>query len=117
MQVRGAPAIAIVAALSLAVELHELQPELEKQTGAEVARTVEEKLAYLVKSRPTAVNLADAAEKLRAVVQKVVSEGGKGKDVVHAYCEAAERMMVTIYPFFDFLKKRGMCWIAKLSSR
>ncbi|CAG9839535.1 unnamed protein product [Diabrotica balteata] len=60
MQVRGAPAIAIVGCLSLAVELHSEKYDSKKQMRQEI----EGKLNYLVSSRPTAVNMKIAAEDL-----------------------------------------------------
>lgn len=59
MKVRGAPAIAIVGCLSLAVELRKLAAP---ETKEELCRFVKEKLDYLVTSRPTAVNTQLAAE-------------------------------------------------------
>ncbi|KAJ8942669.1 hypothetical protein NQ314_009991 [Rhamnusium bicolor] len=60
MQVRGAPAIAIVGCLSLAVELRDEKFDSKKQMRQEI----EGKLNYLVSSRPTAVNMKIAAEEL-----------------------------------------------------
>nr|XP_023012980.1 methylthioribose-1-phosphate isomerase [Leptinotarsa decemlineata] len=60
MQVRGAPAIAIVGCLSLAVEIRNEKYESKKQMRQEI----EGKLNYLVSSRPTAVNMKIAAEDL-----------------------------------------------------
>ncbi|XP_067829176.1 methylthioribose-1-phosphate isomerase [Heptranchias perlo] len=60
MKVRGAPAIAIVGCLSLAVELH----RCEKRDKDELATFAVESLDYLVTSRPTAVNMARAAGEL-----------------------------------------------------
>jgi methylthioribose-1-phosphate isomerase len=56
MNVRGAPAIAIAAALALAVELDAAKATLP--TAADVAAFVAEKMDYLCTSRPTAVGLA-----------------------------------------------------------
>lgn len=54
MQVRGAPAIAIVGCLSLAAELYS-----EKFTDKKLLRQeIEGKLNYLVSARPTAVNVS-----------------------------------------------------------
>nr|CAI5825655.1 unnamed protein product [Callosobruchus analis] len=53
MQVRGAPAIAIVGCLSLAVELRNEKFDSKQQMRHEI----EGKLNYLVSSRPTAVNM------------------------------------------------------------
>jgi len=64
MNTRGAPAIAIAAALALAVELEQSKGALT--TAALAAAFVVEKMDYLVTSRPTAVNLHEAAERLKA---------------------------------------------------
>src|SRR3954451_3746221 len=77
MRTRGAPAIAIVAALGLAAELVNMKLS---SVAEEVQVFIVEKLDYLVTSRPTAVNLADAARKLKAVVQDAAqSEGASGE--------------------------------------
>lgn len=68
---RGAPAIAIVGCLSLAVEL----TNNEFQSLEELKDFVEEKLDYLVTSRPTAVNMGDAAAKGKAFVRQLVKTG------------------------------------------
>lgn len=60
MQVRGAPAIAMVGCLSLAVELISEQLHDKKVLRQEI----EGKLNYLVSARPTAVNMKIAAEEL-----------------------------------------------------
>lgn len=54
MQVRGAPAIAIVGCLSLACELFDEQFSDKKSLRQEI----EGKLNYLVSARPTAVNVS-----------------------------------------------------------
>lgn len=59
MQVRGAPAIAIVGCLSLAAEIkHQIYVDKEA-----FCRDIETRLIYLVSARPTAVNMKTAAEK------------------------------------------------------
>lgn len=102
MRVRGAPAIAIVAALSLAVEISTLLLEQKlSDHGEEVSLFIKEKLKYLVSSRPTAVNLADAAEKLGSIVNGAVEradqerkERSQGAYVVEVYSKAAEKMLI-----------------------
>lgn len=60
MQVRGAPAIAVVGVLSLVSEIYE-----KKFTSVdELSDYIEKKLHFLVTARPTAVNMADARDKL-----------------------------------------------------
>lgn len=118
MAVRGAPAIAISAALALAVDLVN-NAGAAVSTAAEAASYIQQKLEYLVRafiesggvelcrrsncprlapsrtqvtSRPTAVNLADAAAKLRQLSDRLAAEPGASKssvlDGVVAACEA-----------------------------
>ncbi|CAN1171057.1 Methylthioribose-1-phosphate isomerase [Linum perenne] len=91
MVVRGAPAIAIAAALSLAVEVSNLGGFTG--TPVEAASFLSAKLEYLVSSRPTAVNLSDAATKLKDVIGKAVAGASEASNVFQAYVEAAEAML------------------------
>ncbi|KAL0337215.1 UNVERIFIED_CONTAM: Methylthioribose-1-phosphate isomerase [Sesamum calycinum] len=91
MVVRGAPAIAIAASLSLAVEISNLG--VFSGTPNDAASFVTNKLDYLVSSRPTAVNLSDAATKLKEVVQKAAATASEAWTVLQAYTEAAEVML------------------------
>lgn len=64
---RGAPAIAVVGVLSLVSEIYE-----KKFTSVdELCNYIEEKLHFLVTARPTAVNMADARDKLVQVIKDV----------------------------------------------
>lgn len=111
MRTRGAPAIAIVAALSLAVEL---QTTTLSDKAEEVAAFIVEKLVYLVTSRPTAVNLTDAAKKLKRIVQAVATVNGTGAaTVVTAYCEAAAQMLIDDVADNEAIGKYGAEWIVK----
>ncbi|CAI7820461.1 unnamed protein product [Closterium sp. NIES-53] len=94
MVVRGAPAIAIAAALALAVEVHQHSvfesadaavkhitdrlDYLVSSGGAPAqdaaVKHITNRLDYLVSSRPTAVNLSDAAEKLKRVAEEAAKE-------------------------------------------
>lgn len=70
MQVRGAPALAIVSMLSLAIEIQD--PISKLYNDNEVSSFINlagKKLNYLKTSRPTAVNLAEAAERLRVCLR------------------------------------------------
>ncbi|KAL6974619.1 S-methyl-5-thioribose-1-phosphate isomerase [Sarracenia purpurea var. burkii] len=91
MVVRGAPAIAVAGALSLAVEVFYL--ENYNGTSEDAASFVANKLEYLVSSRPTAVNLSDAATKLKEVVSKSAATSSEAMAVFMAYIEAAELML------------------------
>ncbi|KAF2157581.1 putative translation initiation factor [Myriangium duriaei CBS 260.36] len=112
MRTRGAPAIAIVAALGLAVELFHM--DVSNKSAQHVQTFVQEKLDYLVTSRPTAVNLADAAGKLRTVV---TSAGGNasGDSIKQAYIRAAEQMLVDDVSDNEAIGKHGATWILEHS--
>ncbi|KAL6553806.1 G1/S-specific B-type cyclin Cig2 [Orobanche minor] len=69
--VRGAPAIAIAAALSLAVEVSKLGAF--NGSANDAASFLNNKLDYLVSSRPIAVNLSDAATKLKEIIHKAAT--------------------------------------------
>ncbi|PSS02037.1 Methylthioribose-1-phosphate isomerase [Actinidia chinensis var. chinensis] len=91
MVVRGAPAIAVAGALSLAVEIFNLGTF--DGTSEDAASLVTNKLEYLLSSRPTAVNLSDAATKLKEVVSKAAATSSEAMAVFQAYIEAAEVML------------------------
>eukprot|EP00055_Hartaetosiga_balthica_P003142 m.6666 g.6666 ORF g.6666 m.6666 type:complete len:363 (+) comp2630_c0_seq1:46-1134(+) len=78
MRVRGAPAIAIVAALSLAVELRN-----RKFDDVDAAVSfVGESLNHLRTSRPTAVNLFEAATRLEKICAELSSKADASVDSV-----------------------------------
>ncbi|KAM3414944.1 Methylthioribose-1-phosphate isomerase [Cercospora zeina] len=111
MRTRGAPAIAIVAALALAVELTN---SATSSNAEEVAAFIVEKLDYLVTSRPTAVNLADAAGKLKKIVGSAAKENGAdGTSISKAYCDAAAQMLIADVSDNEGIGKHGAEWISK----
>ena len=93
MTVRGAPAIAIVAVLSLAVDLSNQLPKWHRN-AQETVDYIVEKLNYLEGSRPTAVNLFEATAKLRGRVTNQRSRGRSSKEIISVYINAAEQMLV-----------------------
>jgi methylthioribose-1-phosphate isomerase len=94
MTVRGAPAIAIVAALSLAVELHNLPGDHFRNPDDSVKYIVE-KLRYLEGSRPTAVNLFEASGKLQALVNHNLNNTSTSPQPISSiYIKAAEQMLI-----------------------
>jgi len=119
MRTRGAPAIAIVAALALAVEVETIASKKELSTVAEAVEVfIKEKLDYLVTSRPTAVNLADAARKLvKVVTSAATAQGASGTSVKDAYLKAAEQMLVDDVSDNEAIGRHGAEWILKNASR
>lgn len=86
MRVRGAPAIAIVASLGLAVELQNSPPGTENRD--DTISHIDEALDYLKTSRPTAVDLTNAINQLKSRI-RAVENSDKGK-VIEAFVEEAE---------------------------
>jgi len=70
LKVRGAPAIAIVGCLSLAVEINPEDFENKKSLRQEI----EGKLNYLVSARPTAVNMKIAADELITLANELYKD-------------------------------------------
>lgn len=87
MRVRGAPAIAIVASLGLAVELH--SGAVTGNTPDEVIAGIDEALDYLKTSRPTAVDLTNAINQLKAKIRAGGASATK-ETIVAAFIEEAE---------------------------
>ena len=121
MKVRGAPAIAIVAALALAVELRQEYrnrggEDTTATTGTEdqeqYVRLIKSRLAYLMTSRPTAVNLGDAVRKLSKVVDNAAKALNFTKtSIMLAYIQAAERMLVDDVSDNKAIGDYGAKWI------
>ena len=118
MRVRGAPAIAIVAALAIAVELATLKNDPHVSYKAEGVRAlVVKKLEYLLSSRPTAVNLADAVRKLTRVASEAAQRPrAEGAQVIDAYLQAAEQMLVDDVKDNEGIGRYGADWILKNAS-
>ncbi|XP_076754590.1 methylthioribose-1-phosphate isomerase [Xylocopa sonorina] len=90
MQVRGAPAIAIVGCLSLATEIKN-EEYMDKKS---LRRDVEGKLNYLVSARPTAVNMKIAADELIQLANKLSKdETVNVTEMKERFIEAIEAML------------------------
>jgi methylthioribose-1-phosphate isomerase len=115
MNVRGAPAIAIVAALALAVQLAtEAQNGRVSETADKVKESIGVRLNYLQKSRPTAVNLGDAVGKLKMIVKKAALQPqSTAETVMQAYITAAERMLIDDVSDNKAIGDHGALWIAQ----
>ncbi|GJN66076.1 S-methyl-5-thioribose-1-phosphate isomerase [Purpureocillium lilacinum] len=91
MRVRGAPAIAIVASLGLAVELHNAGGVPGASSAADAVAHIDGALDYLKTSRPTAVDLTNAIDRLKTCTRAAAADGsGSTEDVVRAFIDEAE---------------------------
>lgn len=99
MRVRGAPAIAIVAALAHAVELHH-SIQAKAASPDEAIKYTESRLDYLYESRPTAVDLGNAITNLKKTVRDAANDASvtglepaeAHRRIVAAYIDAAEEI-------------------------
>lgn len=110
MVVRGAPAIAIVAILSLAVELVHGGKVSRDQTRAEVGSFISDRLDYLNTSRPTAVNLSDAVGSFKKLVQ---TQTGSASELIEAFLSASHKMLLDDVQDNKNIGKYGLEWIQK----
>ncbi len=85
MAVRGAPAIGVAAAMGVAIEL-------ERVPDGDLARGLERVCARLGRTRPTAVNLAWALDRMRSHLCPLLSAGARAEEVRTAARALAERL-------------------------
>lgn len=109
MAVRGAPAIAIVGALSLAVEL--AQKRKTFTNAHKVVTYVQERLDYLVESRPTAVNLSLAAKQLNELASGHDVEAMSSDQLIDVLIDAAEQMLKNDVKDNKQIGSNGYTWI------
>lgn len=116
MRVRGAPAIAIVGMLGVAVDIGKETHSMASGQSpvSNVTARIAGKLAYIVTSRPTAVNLRNAAERLKDIVETAASEFPQDSAaVLLAFENAAEQMLVTDLKDNHAIGKHGATWISQ----
>jgi len=87
LKVRGAPAIGISAAYGVVLGILNFDGDT-KQLAAEAVRQAE----YLATSRPTAVNLFWALDRMKARANVLASEGVPAAEAVHALLDEAKRI-------------------------
>lgn len=93
MRVRGAPAIAVTAALGVAVASYKQAPE-SVASLADAAKFLLQSLDRVAESRPTAVNLFNAVRDLKTFVEtaQVTIPPPSGPELLTAYKNEAERL-------------------------
>ncbi|KAK6213374.1 S-methyl-5-thioribose-1-phosphate isomerase [Colletotrichum tabaci] len=89
MRVRGAPAIAIVAALAHAVELH--NGSCKASSPQDTVSYIDSRLDYLKESRPTAVDLTNAINQLKARIRGAPQDDAAS--IIAAYIDEAESIL------------------------
>lgn len=96
MNVRGAPLIALTAALGLVVDVthQNFASNSTSSTAGVASEFLLSKMEYLRTSRPTAVNLFKAMDALGDIVREAANETASAQAVVQAFVAEAERMLV-----------------------
>ena len=123
MRVRGAPAIAITAALGVAVAATKLASGAGGAstfaTAASAAAFLNESLRRVGESRPTAVNMFNAIAKLSAVVAAAVAATPppSGPSVLAAFVAESERMLQEDVSFNTGIMTKGADFIQALVAR
>ena len=93
MQIRGAPLIAIVAVLGLAVDLSSSMDQWKKDTSTDaLLETIAKKVEYLKTSRPTAVNVFHALAELTTAATAAAADGSTDA-IVQVVMDHAEFML------------------------
>ncbi|WWD03495.1 methylthioribose-1-phosphate isomerase [Kwoniella europaea PYCC6329] len=82
MKIRGAPAIASLAALSLKSSLSSTSLTDNFSSTADAVKWVKEKCDYLQSSRPTAVNLSEAMNRIRQYLNTTSTEKDTKESVI-----------------------------------
>ncbi|XP_071795837.1 methylthioribose-1-phosphate isomerase-like [Asterias amurensis] len=92
MKVRGAPCIAIVGCLALAVELNKHHPTSKHELMSLIVR----QLDYLTTARPTAVNMKGAAESLKTLINQLQdNQDITADDIRQRVISKAELMLIS----------------------
>lgn len=121
MKVRGAPAIAIVAILSIAVWAANVTTENTNtipQLQELIPQCISDYLKFLVTSRPTAVNLAEAATRFDNLVWSTWKQFDHNSlRVIDVYIEAAEQMLVDDVNDNERIGNFGADWILQKAKR
>lgn len=90
MNVRGAPAIAIAGVLTVAAVLHTKNDFTKIE---EIIQFTTQSMDYLVTARPTAVNIADAAEKLKKFCSNLKTQVTDSNEFKKCLLDEMEKML------------------------
>ncbi|CAG8654195.1 2340_t:CDS:2 [Paraglomus brasilianum] len=93
MQVRGAPAIGIVAALTLAVDLVRKHKDSYFRTPDDILSDVKKSLDFLRTARPTAVNLFRTVDDLSVLVEERTKKKDSIDDIIEAVVRTGKQML------------------------
>lgn len=110
MRVRGAPAIAVSAALGIAVATQRKAANGELKSGREVQTFLLTSCDFVMTSRPTAVNLFNCLRDLKAQVDKL-DPTKAAAEVAQAFVELAEAVYTNDVAFNEGIMRHGAAHI------
>lgn len=110
MRVRGAPAIAVSAALGIAVATQRKVANGELKSGGEVQTFLLTSCDFVMTSRPTAVNLFNCLRDLKAQVDKLDLTKAAA-EVAQAFVELAEAVYTKDVAFNEGIMQHGAAHI------
>ncbi|MFW5960224.1 MAG: S-methyl-5-thioribose-1-phosphate isomerase [Chitinivibrionales bacterium] len=90
LEIRGAPAIGIAAAFGLYLGVRNTP---DHETVSELWETAEEEAAYLSSSRPTAVNLVWALDRVKGVIRDDIASGKAVPEIKENLLKEAEQIL------------------------
>lgn len=107
MQIRGAPLIAIVALLGLSVDLYTNPRTISALEACghdanQILVLIQEKMAYLKTSRPTAVNLSNALQEVEEKLQGVMKTLNENES------SAKDRLLQAVKDYSEFMLERDV---------
>jgi len=97
MQVRGAPLIAMVGCLSIAVEIE----NKEFENGDEFLKAIEKYVQACIDARPTAVNMKREGNRLVNFVKEQIAKSGDIPDIKNKYESKCTRNLKEIYKYIS----------------
>lgn len=121
LQIRGAPALASLAALSLSLSLAQAAAQAPAppflDSPAALLAHVEQAAAFLNSARPTAVNLGEAMRRMVAVGQAAAGRGDAVRAIVDAVVKAGREVQDEDLARNVRMSQLGADWIARTTGK
>nr|AGT02428.1 S-methyl-5-thioribose-1-phosphate isomerase [Strigomonas culicis] len=111
MRVRGAPAIAVSAALGIAIAAANKQKAGEFADASAAVQFLLESCDYVMTSRPTAVNLFNCLSQVKEQVRRLSETAATVEAVVEAFTQIAEAIYNEDVAFNEGIMKHGGAYI------
>nr|AGT02795.1 S-methyl-5-thioribose-1-phosphate isomerase [Angomonas desouzai] len=111
MRVRGAPAIAVSAALGIAVAAQNKLAQKEISDDESAITFLLDSCDYVMTSRPTAVNLFNCLQEIKKQVERMRTTPSSAEEVVKQFTKIAEDLFAEDVSFNEGIMKCGAKYI------